>query len=71
MAREVGGEWLEKSGDPEHRRLGTMTYAYLFKYIIIGDTGNPWGAAVGAGEASPPPIAAWGRGAASGPGEPD
>ncbi|CAO2590400.1 Ras-related protein Rab-2B [Lemmus lemmus] len=37
-----------------------MTYAYLFKYIIIGDTGNPRGTAVGAGTASPPPKAAWG-----------
>lgn len=32
---------VRNQADPEPRRLGTMTYAYLFKYIIIGDTGNP------------------------------
>lgn len=30
---------VRNQADPEPRRLGTMTYAYLFKYIIIGDTG--------------------------------
>lgn len=49
-AREAGDqpiEWLDRpevsgcrsQADPESRGNGIMTYAYLFKYIIIGDTG--------------------------------
>lgn len=34
---EVSG--CRSRADPESRGNGTMTYAYLFKYIIIGDTG--------------------------------
>lgn len=64
-------EWLDRpevSGcrsraDPESRGNGTMTYAYLFKYIIIGDTGKQRATALiaGAGIRSSQ-FGSWGRG---------
>ena len=40
-----------------------MTYAYLFKYIIIGDTGNPRATALIAGAGNPSSQSrSWGRG---------
>lgn len=47
-----------------------MTYAYLFKYIIIGDTGNPRAAALKAGAGiRSSQIGLWGRGSFSGLGD--
>lgn len=40
---------VRSRADPESRGNGTMTYAYLFKYIIIGDTGNLRATALTAG----------------------
>lgn len=56
---------VRNQADPEPRRLGTMTYAYLFKYIIIGDTGNPpVGRLRGLGRGPHLPNRAWGGGGA-------
>lgn len=40
-----------------------MTYAYLFKYIIIGDTGNPQTTALRQGRESEGPKSGLGGGA--------
>ena len=42
-----------------------MTYAYLFKYIIIGDTGNPRATALKLGRGFEAPKSGLGGGAHS------